>query len=283
MLSYRHAYHAGNHADVLKHIIWCEILRYMKKKSKPLYVHDTHAGAGLYRYDSDMMQKKQEYKDGIIKLSAQLSSEPEVENYISFLKDDYLDHGFYPGSPELSYHFLGEGDRMMLTEMHSTDFPLLKNRFSDRKNVNVVKSDAYDSLVSSVPPKEKRAAILIDPSYEIKEEYSILPKRLANALTKFPSAVFAIWYPVLARQETESFIKQLHMILKSKNHKNPITALRAELCIDLDRETGFGMTGSGMFIINPPYIMEGIMQRILPELVRLLSPEKGHYSCAAYE
>lgn len=282
MLSYRHAYHAGNHADVLKHVVWCEILRYLAQKDKPFYVQDTHAGAGLYDVSSEMMQKKQEYISGAVPLmrnAAGLQSSL-LQNYVDIVRGfnpDTDDLQTYPGSPSITQKFLRVQDRLLLTDLHGTELPQLKALFKGDKRVSTRQADGYEVMISALPPKEGRGAVLIDPSYEVKDEYQTLPNRLGKALTRFPNGVYAIWYPVLGRTRTESFIKQLSLIIKSKNTKNSMATLRAELNVSPDREEGFGMVGSGMFIINPPYTLKADLDLAMPELLTNIAPQTGRF------
>jgi 23S rRNA (adenine2030-N6)-methyltransferase len=280
MLSYRHAFHAGNHADVLKHIIWGEILGYLKHKEAPFYIHDTHAGAGLYEISSDMMQKTQEYQTGIAEFYDDNTDNDAIKTYCEYIKSFNKEGGalsLYPGSPALSQLLLRPQDRMVVTDLHSTEYPVLEELFKYDKRVRVCKIDAYEGLLAQLPPKERRGAVLIDPSYEIKSEYNVLPQKLGKALTKFPTGTYAIWYPVLKRTDTESFIKHLVSALHAKNHKNPITYLRAELCVSADREDGFGMVGSGMFIVNPPYVLKGVLDDVMPILKQRMADKDGQY------
>ncbi len=283
MLSYRHAFHAGNHADVVKHMVWAFVLNYLCQKDKPFYVHDSHAGAGLYELASDMMQKKQEYQSGILRLLENESAiaAPILADYLTLIRgfNDGAgkDISVYPGSPKIAQHYLRANDRMLITDLHGTDAPQLKALFADDARIRIQKKDAYDGLIAAVPPKEGRGAILIDPSYEVKDEYDILPNRLAKALTRFMNGVYIVWYPVLGRQKTEHFIKQLAAVLKSKNVKNPLSSLRVELNVLPDREDGFGMVGSGLYVVNPPYTLRPALDAAMPELVKFLAPETGRF------
>tara|TARA_R110002124_G_scaffold64985_1_gene177175 strand:+ start:62088 stop:62945 length:858 start_codon:yes stop_codon:yes gene_type:complete len=280
MLSYRHAFHAGNHADVLKHIIWCEILGYLKRKEAPFYIHDTHAGAGLYDVDSDMMQKTQEYQSGIAAFYDFETGNEAIDSYCTQIKKFNTEQAGlqkYPGSPALSQRLLRPQDRMVVTDLHSTEYPVLQGLFKHDRRVQVRKIDGYEGLLAQMPPKERRGAVLIDPSYEIKNEYTILPQKLGKALTKFPTGTYAIWYPVLKRTDTEHFIKHLISALNAKNHKTPIPYLRAELNVSADREDGFGMVGSGMFVINPPYILKGVLDALMPILKERMADKDGGF------
>lgn len=280
MLSYRHAFHAGNHADVLKHIIWISIINYFKRKDSAFYVHDTHAGAGIYDISSDMMQKKKEFQSGIAALYDGQHDNMLIKEYVDLVKSFNADSdglNIYPGSPLVSAALLREQDRMSITDLHSTEFPKLKELFKGNKQVKVHNVDAYEGLLSMTPPKERRGAVLIDPSYEIKDEYATLVQKLGKALTKFPTGVYAIWYPVLARKQTENYINALKAMLRSKNQKNEIGFLRAELSIAPDREDGYGMVGSGMFIVNPPYVLKQELEEVLPILKKTLAPQEGQF------
>ena len=224
-----------------------------------------------------MMQKRQEYLSGIAGLYNYAGECDEIRRYVEvirgFNQPDTLET--YPGSPLITKALLREQDRMCVTDLHGSDIPLLRRALGRDRRIKVKQMDAYEGLLSMLPPHEKRGATLIDPSYEIKKEYTILPQKVGHALTKFPNGVFAIWYPVLRRSDTESFIRQLDAILRSKNQANPLSALRIEFNVEPDREDGFGMVGSGMYVINPPYVLEPVMAKVLPILNQQLTGGKG--------
>ena len=198
MLSYRHSYHAGNFADVLKHIVQVAIIEYLKKKDKPFTVHDTHAGAGSYTIASDHMQKTGEYRDGIARLLDNRTGVGVIDQYVALVKklNPVGKLTEYPGSPLISASLLREQDRLQCSELHSTDFELLQRRFADDKRVRVEKLDAWQGFKAMLPPQHRRGLVLIDPSYEMEADYLGLLPALQMAMERFSTATYAIWYPV---------------------------------------------------------------------------------------
>ncbi len=269
MLSYRHSFHAGNFADVLKHIVQTLSIQALKQKPKPFVYFDTHAGAGRYNLKTEMGQKVAEYKQGIEKIWQQ-NDIPELLNpYIDIIKnlnpDNQLKH--YPGSPLIADSLMHRNNRLELSELHPTDFMWLKQEFKDSKNINIKQSDGYKYLKSKLPPIQRRGLILIDPSYELKTEYDDVIKNIKQAHTKFATGIYAIWYPVVSRQQVEEFCQQF----KRSGIKN---ILRIELCIKPDSDE-YGMTGTGMIIINPPWKLAQQMQSILPWLFEQLKQDSN--------
>lgn len=260
MLSYRHSYHAGNHADVIKHLVEVAIIEYLKKKDKPFCYHDTHAGAGLYSLQSDHSQKTAEYAGGIAKLFAYQANNPALRAYIELVKqlNPSGQLQFYPGSPVIAKTLLRKDDSIQATELHPTDFPLLAAQFSHRRHCRVEQLDAYAGVRAMLPPLHKRGLVLIDPPYELKTEYQDLIKGLQQAIQRFPQATYAIWYPIIERASIESVLDAL-IATGIRNQ------LRIELC-PLPDSDGFGMTGSGMWVINPPYTLAEDMKAALSEL-----------------
>lgn len=273
MLSYRHGFHAGNFADVLKHVVQVAIIDYLKRKDKPFCYHDSHAGAGEYPIDSAHMQKTGEYASGIARLLDADVHHPLLRAYLDAVRatnpgDRLLS---YPGSPRLARQLLRAQDRMQLTELHPADFDRLRKRFAGDRQVRLQKLDAYQGLKSMLPPRERRGLVLIDPSYEIKSEYRAVIKGLQAAHQRFATSVYALWYPMIERQATEHFMAGLA-------RSGIGDMLRVELCVRADAP-GHGMTGSGMVIVNPPYVLEGQLAELLPELCLLLEqvPGEGHF------
>ena len=270
MLSYRHSYHAGNFADVLKHIVQVAIIEYLKKKDKPFTVHDTHAGAGSYAIASDHMQKTGEYRDGIARLLDNRTGVGVIDQYVALVKklNPVGKLTEYPGSPLISASLLREQDRLQCSELHSTDFELLQRRFADDKRVRVEKLDAWQGFKAMLPPQHRRGLVLIDPSYEMEADYLGLLPALQMAMERFSTATYAIWYPVLDRNRTESFIRRF---VKAEIPN----MLRVECCPRPDA-SGRGMTGSGMLIINPPYTLAQHMAQAMPVLKNALCEPNGH-------
>ena len=271
MLSYRHSYHAGNYADVIKHIVLIEILEHLTKKDKPFDYIDTHAGAGLYNLQSDHAEKLREYESGIGKLEA--SEWPELANYFELLKSYNSDGklGFYPGSPLIAINYLRDKDRTWLYELHSQDVELLAKNTSKLKNVRVFQRDGFKGLLSLLPPISRRALVLIDPSYEIKSDYMEVVDTLQEAYRKFSTGTYALWYPVVDRK----IIDTLERKLAKSGIKN---IHRYELGIAQD-QFGTGMSASGMIVINPPWTLMKKMQQVLPKLVTKLGGEGAFYKC----
>ena len=271
MLSYRHAFHAGNHADVLKHIVLVRILGYMTQKDKPLCYIDTHAGPGVYDLRTNMANKTAEYAGGIGRLWQRDDLPEELLPYIELITrlnagGDRLHH--YPGSPWLACQLLRKRDRLCLSELHSTDFPVLQQNFAADRRVHCYHEDGYQKLLALLPPLEKRACILIDPAYEQKQEYRQVIDHIAWAYKKFPTAVYMLWYPVVERD----YVLQLEKRLKATDIRD---ICRFELGIAAD-DSGQGMTASGVIVINPPWHLKQEMQRILPWLVKHMTAS-GHY------
>ncbi len=271
MLSYRHAFHAGNHADVLKHLILVQICDYMTQKGTPFWVIDTHAGAGRYALDTGYAAKLSEYKEGIGRLWSRQEMPAAVARYIDLVME--LNPGgklkYYPGSPWLSWKCLRESDRLRLYELHSSDARLLQGCFkSAGRQVTVVADDGFAGLKATLPPPPRRALVLIDPSYEVKTDYSQVIKGLQEAIKRFPTGTYAVWYPQLARTESR--------LLPEKLKALPIENwLHAALSVSKPARDGFGMHGSGMFIINPPWTLEATLADTLPWLTENLSQGDG--------
>lgn len=266
MLSYRHSYHAGNHADVIKHLVQVAIIDYLLKKDKPFCYHDSHAGAGLYSLDSEQALKTAEYETGIGKLWHHQPISPAVQSYLQVVKSLNSDNdlSFYPGSPKIAELMLRPSDSIQATELHPTDFPILASQFHRRRYSRIEKQDAWAGFKAMLPPLHKRGLVLIDPPYELKHEYGDVVAGLKLAYQRFPQATYAIWYPVIERASVEAFIREL----VNTGIKNQ---LRIELCPLADTNS-YGMTGSGMLVINPPYTLADTMRQALTEIQPLVAP-----------
>ena len=268
MLSYRHSFHAGNHADVLKHIVLMLILENLKLKDKGFYYLDTHAGVGRYQLSSDEAEKTGEYKEGIGRLWERTDLPEEISHYVDLIK--HLNFGakalrYYAGSPLIAAQLLRPQDRALLTELHPRDFPLLRNNFKEFKNVSVKCDNGFQQLKATLPPKERRGLVLIDPPYELKEDYDLVVKAAEEGYKRFATGTYAIWYPVVLRQQTKRIFKGLQASGIRK-------ILKIELAVRPDSDQR-GMTASGMAVINPPWTLENQMKAILPYLVKTLVPE----------
>lgn len=271
MLSYRHAFHAGNHADVLKHLILLQIAEYMGEKPAPFWIIDTHAGAGRYALESAHASKLGEYRDGIGRLWEAKGLPPAAKDYVDMVRqlnpDGKLKH--YPGSPWLARQMLRDSDRLRLYEMHTTDAKLLLECFKGTgREVAITDGDGFIGLKAILPPPPRRALVLIDPSYETKSDYTAVVKALQESLKRFPTGTYALWYPMLSKLES----RQLPDKLKRLGTAN---WLHATLEVKAPSRDGFGMNGSGMFIINPPWTLEKKLHETLPKLTELLAQGDG--------
>ncbi len=272
MLSYRHSYHAGNYADVIKHIVLIEILEHLTKKDNAFDYIDTHAGAGLYNLHSEHAAKLQEYTQGIGKLNPQ--DWPELASYFDVIASYNNDSGlnFYPGSPLIASNFLRRQDRSWLYELHPRDAELLLENTASQKGVRVMYEDGFKGMEALLPPISRRGLVLIDPSYEVKTDYGQVFDAIDSAYKKFPTGTYALWYPVVDRKNID--------ILERKFIRSGIKKIQQfELGIAAD-QFGSGMSASGMIVINPPWILKDKMAKVLPKLVAALGSEGAFYKCA---
>lgn len=271
MLSYRHSFHAGNHADVLKHTVQSLIISSLKEKEKPFLYLDTHAGAGRYQLSGEHAERTGEYLDGIAKVWLRDDIPTELDAYMQAVRT-YNHNGqlrYYPGSPLIARQLLREQDKIHLTELHPSDFPLLRNEFQKDARAKVVRDDGYQQLKSQLPPLSRRGFILIDPPYELKTDYQAVVKGIQEGHKRFATGVFALWYPVVLRQQIKRLLKEL----EATGIRN---ILQIELAVlpDSDRH---GMTASGMIVINPPWKLAAQMNNVLPWLHKVLVPAgTGH-------
>ena len=276
MLSYRHGFHAGNHADVLKHLIYQYVLGYMGQKGKPYNVVDTHAGAGAYTLASDFSAKNKEYETGIAKLwSLPNSDMPEsVVKYVDAIRrfnseHDSTDLNLYPGSPWFALDNLALEAKGFFHELHPADFELLREFVRTNRYRKVIKGDGFVESVGLFPPPSKRGVVIIDPPYELKEDYQRVTQYVTQMWKRFSSGVMLIWYPVVQRQR----IDRMEKALINSGIKN---IQQFELNISDDTEEK-GMTGSGMIVINPPWTLKQEMDNVLPYLVKTLTNGQGNY------
>lgn len=288
MFSYRHAFHAGNHADVLKHLTLVATLRHLVQKDTPLMVVDTHAGAGLYRLDGEYAGTSGEAADGVLKLAPALAAFDNAAPAIT----DYLDlvAGFnkpgplkiYPGSPFIAHRLLREDgrDKLKLFEMHPTDAKALAANVAQLKagrQVAVARQDGFEGLKAFLPPPSRRALVLIDPSYEIKSDYAKVAACLQDSLKRFATGVYAVWYPIIPRPEAHDLPRRLKTLANAAGKP----WLHATLSIGHgpsrigEPAQGPGLTASGMFVVNPPHTLKPALQAALPQLLDVLGRGKG--------
>jgi 23S rRNA (adenine2030-N6)-methyltransferase len=271
-MNYRHSFHAGNFADVMKHIILVRILDYLKRKEAAFRVIDTHAGAGVYALGSGNAAKTGEWRDGIGRLQQAVLT-PEVK---ALLKP-YLDAvaavnpqdglNYYPGSPAIARHCLRKQDRLTAIELHGQDEKMLAAHFAGDFQTRVILLDGWLALGAQVPPKERRGLVLIDPPFEETGEFGRLIEGVAKAYKRWPGGTYALWYPLKDRKEVDRFHKTLAGLGIPK-------VIRAGLMLR-DWSTPPRMNGSGMIIVNPPFTLESELKAILPVLAINLG-DQGH-------
>jgi 23S rRNA (adenine2030-N6)-methyltransferase len=273
VLSYRHAFHAGNFADVLKHSVLTLVLEYMTRKDKGFYYIDSHSGAGMYQLSDEYAQKTGEYKDGIAKLIENNDLPEALQPYIDLVKNLNQETGeliLYPGSPGIARQFTRRQDSAHLFELHPTDIEHLK-AYSQRWNKSHVKqSDGYQGVLGLVPPPNRRGVVLIDPPYELKEDYLKAVRTVVNAYKKFATGTYILWYPVVKRE----LVEQMQSAFTKSEVRN---LTQVEYCQDADTEE-YGMTGTGLFIVNPPWQLTSQLDEILPYLKTKLGNTESQYS-----
>jgi len=262
MLSYRHAFHAGNFADVLKHWVLVECLEYLKRKEKPFVYYDTHAGPGMYSLDSDFAQKNQEFENGITKIWKAPDLPEALQTYCSLIHrfNTHSTQLHYPGSPVIAQTLAREWDRLSLSELHPAEFSKLSHHFASDKRAEAWKEDGFNRILKQLPPRERRGIVLIDPPYELKEDYERVIEFLQAAHRKFAQGIYLLWYPVVER----SRIDAIEVALKQSSIRN-ITLF--ELGLQSDTHTR-GMTSSGMIVINPPWTLKQQIDSALPFLAQ---------------
>lgn len=273
MLSYLHSFHAGNFADVLKHLVCVHSLNYMTQKDKSIFYLDTHSGAGAFELSDNEAQKNREYENGIGKLW-ELDSKTlphavsaYVQSVAEFNTGNRLTH--YPGSPWFAQHLLREYDRLSLFELHPREYKTLSSNFKQDRRIHISNSNGFQACLSQLPPKEKRGFILMDPPYEVKEDYKLVVESLVKAHRKFATGTYALWYPVVERQR----INNLEQAFIKSGIRN-IQVFEFGLTAD---NTSRGMTSSGMLVINPPWTLYAAMEESLSFLAKTLAGEDGVY------
>lgn len=268
MLSYRHIYHAGNFADVFKHIVLVQLLRALRRKETPFFVLDTHAGIGHYELAQAEAQKNREFDAGVMRLLDCADPPAAVADYLDQIQAQNSAGqtlAYYPGSPYLIRALLRSQDRLVLSELHPADVLELKRLFACDKQVAVHQQDAYQGLKAYLPPAERRGLVLIDPPYERKDEYRRVAEHLQAAYPRWPTGTYMIWYPVLSR----SLVNRFHQAIIATGIRK---ILCAELCIDADTDrTAF--VGSGLLIVNPPWRLQEQLITEMPWLWRCLAPD----------
>jgi 23S rRNA (adenine2030-N6)-methyltransferase len=312
MFSYRHAFHAGNHADVLKHTTLIALMKYLTQKDTALTVIDTHAGAGLYRLDGDYTETSGEAREGIFKLilgqkapptqEGQTKSAikkvapmgplaPALQDYMDLLRKlnpQFAETGeaihlkIYPGSPFIEQQFLSGRDKLKLFELHPTDFKSLSGNIDQLgvgRQVTVAREDGFEALKTFLPPPARRAMVLCDPSYEMKTDYLRVSACMADAVKRFATGTYVVWYPIIPRPEAHDLPRKLKTLAvkagRSWLHAT-LTVKSSKLTTDAEGEVVRpGLPASGMFIINPPHTLKADLNAALPQMVALLGQDRN--------
>jgi 23S rRNA (adenine2030-N6)-methyltransferase len=322
MFSYRHAFHAGNHADVLKHTTLIALMKYLTQKDTALTVIDTHAGAGLYRLDGDYTETSGEAQEGVFRLlsepkvppaqakpgqaapktvaksaaakpagAAPAGWAPALQDYIDVLRvlnPQFAETGnlahlkIYPGSPFIEQQFLSGRDKLKLFELHPTDFKSLSGNIEQLgvgRQVAVAREDGFEALKTFLPPPARRAMVLCDPSYEMKTDYGRVATCMADALKRFATGTYVVWYPIIPRPEAHDLPRKLKTLAVKAGRSwlnAALTVKSSKLTTDTDGEVVRpGLPASGMFVINPPHTLKAELQAALPQMVALLGQDRN--------
>jgi len=283
MFSYRHAFHAGSHADILKHLTLIHLVQYLQEKPGALTIIDTHAGAGIYSLQDGFSTVSKEADGGIFRLmeyvqtciKAEIPVPESIQEYLKYVEADNYDRQLttYPGSPFILASLLRQHDRLKLFELHPKEIDILRHNIAElkqSKQVDIYAENSFDRLKGLLPPPSRRGLVLIDPSYEDKQDYRYLETTMEEALQRFATGCYAIWYPVLSRRESIALPDRLKKIATAHKRSWLHTELRVENAPSERR-----LQSSGMFIINPPWTLEKNLAQALPTLTKALGVNGG--------
>lgn len=284
MFSYRHAFHAGNHADVLKHTVLIAALQHLTQKDAALTVLDTHAGAGLYRLDGDYASTSGEAADGILRLLASPQPlTPALQAYVDVVRafNQGAATRTYPGSPFITQHLLRSHDKLKLFELHPTDLRSLAGNVAQLeagRQVAVLHEDGFEGVKKFLPPPARRALLLCDPSYEIKSDYGRVLDMVTDSLKRFATGTYAVWYPIIPRPEAHDLPRRLKTMATKAGKPwlhATLTVKNSKLVEAADGEKRRpGLPASGMFLINPPFTLKAALKDALPQMAELLQQDK---------
>ncbi|MBQ4377678.1 MAG: 23S rRNA (adenine(2030)-N(6))-methyltransferase RlmJ [Treponema sp.] len=285
MLSYVHAYHAGNHADILKHLTLSLILEHLCKKEKPFCVIDTHAGSGLYALDDSRALKTGEAKTGVEKM---INSSVRYLKFFDIIQK-YYEKSLYPGSPLIENMYLRPGDEQILCELHPTAFEELENCFYKRrkecreKGLSFIepalhKRDGYEFLKAVTPPKIKRGVCIVDPSFEDASDFEKCGEVISVVHKKWPAGIIALWYPLVEHRSSEITMMKERISGSVEATEPKILDIQMEIKRKEDMTGLASLYGSGMFIVNFPYQLDEEMKSVLPELSKILADTAGEWS-----
>lgn len=259
-MNYRHAYHAGNFADVVKHALLTLVIAHLRRKEPPFVVIDTHAGVGRYDLHGLEAGKTGEAQEGVLRLRQAGLTTPLLDDYwaaVRAVNPQWPELRFYPGSPRIARALLRPQDRLAAVELHPEDAALLKAEFARDPQVGVHRADAYTALKALLPPKERRGLVLIDPPFEVKDEFRRIAKGLEEALNRWPTGVYGVWYPIKERETVERFLGELSGLG------------RPCFAVELYRSPEDGterLNGTGMVVLNPPWKLDEALSTLLPLL-----------------
>ena len=286
MLSYQHSYHAGNHADILKHFVLSYVMEYLNKKEKPYTFFDTHSASGVFDLLDNKSLKTLEAQNGILKLINQNDLPQQLDVYLNVVKEN-LKNNFYFGSPKIEEFFVRQQDTLILSELHPTEFKNLKNNFhKTSKNVQIHNRNGWEMIKALTPPKTKRGAVLIDPSYEQKEDYEIAAKTISFINKKWSNGIILLWYPLLKYRQDDInlMIQSICNNVKENNQNTEIVNLQLYIA-DKDSHTEVELAenaevnkiprlyGSGMLVINAPYLLKENTEPVIKYLESILKME----------
>lgn len=265
MLSYQHEFHAGNHADVLKHAVLALVIRALQKKPGPIRVLDAHAGSGLYDLRSREARRNAEHEAGIARVLAAARPPAELAPYLEAVRacDPGPAPARYPGSPWISRHLLRPADHLELMELHPRAIVALRRALGRERNVHIHERDCFEGLPALVPPPERRGVALIDPSYEVKEDFRRVAALLQSCHARWPGGAYVIWYPLIHDRAAERFPATI-----------AATGIRRiyRVALQVEAERFEGMRGSGLLVVNLPFGLAERLAALMPWLWQALSP-----------
>jgi len=279
MFSYRHAFHAGSHADILKHLTLIHLVNYLQEKPGALTIIDTHAGAGIYNLKDGFATVSKEAEGGIVRLLNFIKqSKPiseSIQQYLKCIQAENIDDELstYPGSPFILARLLRPQDRLKLFELHPKEIDILRhniNQLKQAKQIDIYAEDSFSRLKGLLPPPSRRGLVLIDPSYEDKQDYRYLELAMEEALQRFATGCYAIWYPIISRRESAALPERMKKMAATHKRSWLHTELRIENAPGERR-----LQASGMFIINPPWTLENHLAQALPILTKALGIGSG--------
>ncbi len=271
-MNYRHAYHAGNFADVVKHAALALILEYLKRKDSAFRVIDTHSGIGIYDLAGDEAQRTGEWHAGIGRLLDADLSPGATALLAPYLEAVATVKGLvkptaYPGSPAIAQHLTRDQDRMIFVEKHPRDAQTLKDTMAGDERIKVIELDGWTALKAYIPPPERRGVVLIDPPFEVPDEFDALARNVVKAYRKWPTGIYAVWYPLKNKTASDLFRQTMSD-----------SGIPRMLCVEMrvreEQDRGL-FSGSGLMLINPPFVLAEQMGQLLPELLSILKQAAG--------